>query len=234
MAGERILLVDDDNRTCQQVRKQLIREGFDVSTANTGAGALRKLADYEPQLVILDISLLVEPGNAPLDGIDVLQRIREDHDIPVMMLSATSVGAVKVMALTMGADDYMTKPFDAQEFVARVRVLLRRTAGKSPSSSEKHFPGLVIDPESRRVWKEGLEVSLTAIEFELLWTLARRPNRVYSREQLIELAWRHTYFGVAKVVDVHIGHIRKKIESDPACPKYIVTVRGVGYRFSPS
>jgi len=141
------------------------------------------------------------------------------------------VGAVKVMALTMGADDYLTKPFDPQEFMARVRAILRRMTRTGPSDSDLRFPGLRIDPEARRVWKDEQEVDLTAIEFELLLTLARRPNRVFSRDQLIEMAWKHSYYGVPKVVDVHIGHIRKKIESDASRPQYIVTVRGVGYRF---
>jgi len=231
MAGERILLVDDDRALAERVRKQLIREGYQVSVAEDGAGALKRVVEFEPDLVILDISLPADGGAEPLDGIEVLRRVREDHDTPVLMLSATSVGAVKVMALTMGADDYLTKPFDPQEFMARVRAILRRMTRTGPSDSDLRFPGLRIDPEARRVWKDEQEVDLTAIEFELLLTLARRPNRVFSRDQLIEMAWKHSYYGVPKVVDVHIGHIRKKIESDASRPQYIVTVRGVGYRF---
>lgn len=230
MAGERILIVDDDRAVLERIRKQLAREGYDVAVTEDGAGALRKVVELEPDLVILDISLAAGDGE-PLDGIEVLRRVREDFETPVLMLSATSVGAVKVMALTMGADDYMTKPFDPQEFLARVRVILRRLARTAPSAMDLHFPGLRIDPDARRVWKDEVEIELTAMEFELLLTLAKRPNRVFSREQLIELAWKHSYYGVPKVVDVHIGHIRKKIETDPARPQYIVTVRGVGYRF---
>ncbi|MCA9002826.1 MAG: response regulator transcription factor, partial [Planctomycetes bacterium] len=230
MAGERILVVDDDRAVLERVRKQLAREGYDVATSEDGAGALKKVVELEPDLVILDISLAAD-GAEPLDGIEVLRRVREDFETPVLMLSATSVGAVKVMALTMGADDYLTKPFDPQEFLARIRAILRRMSRTAPSASELQFPGLRIDPESRRVWKADEEIELTAIEFELLLTLARRPNRVFSRDQLIELAWKHSYYGVPKVVDVHIGHIRKKIEVDPAKPQHIVTVRGVGYRF---
>lgn len=232
MAGERLLLVDDDRPLCQQLRKQLVREGYHVSVAETGSEALRLVADTAPHLVILDISLAPERDGTPCDGIEVLRRIRMVHDTPVFMLSATAVGAVKVMALTMGADDYMTKPFDVQEFLARVQVIFRRMARTTPSDREKRFGALRIDPESRQVWRDGVEVILTAVEFELLWTLASRPNRVFSREQLIELAWKHTYYGVPKVVDVHIGHIRKKLERDAATPVYIKTVRGVGYRFS--
>lgn len=231
MADERILVVDDDHALLERVRKQLAREGYDVQVTEDGAGALKKVVEFEPDLVILDITLQSEGGGEPLDGIEVLRRVREDFETPVLMLSATSVGAVKVMALTLGADDYLTKPFDPQEFLARVRAILRRITRTAPSANELRFPGLRIDPESRRVWKDEREIELTAIEFELLMTLAKRPNRVFSRDQLIELAWKHSYYGVPKVVDVHIGHIRKKIETDPARPQYIVTVRGVGYRF---
>jgi DNA-binding response OmpR family regulator len=231
MAAERILVVDDDRAMLERVRKLLAREGYEVGVAEDGAGALRKVVEYSPDLVILDISLIADGGAEPLDGIEVLRRVREDHETPVLMLSATSVGAVKVMALTMGADDYLTKPFDPQEFLARVRAILRRMARTTPASTDLCFPGLRIDPEARRVWKDDQEVELTAIEFELLLTLAKRPNRVFSRDQLIELAWKHSYYGVPKVVDVHIGHIRKKIETDQARPQYIVTVRGIGYRF---
>ncbi len=231
MAGERILVVDDDLALLERVKKQLMGEGYTLATAVDGPDALKKLVSFEPDVVILDISLPAGEDEAPLDGIDVLRRVREDFETPVFMLSATTVGAVKVMALTMGADDYLTKPFDPQEFLARIQVILRRQARKAPSDSERRISGLRIDPESRRVWKDGVEVDLTAIEFELLWTLARRPNRVFNRDQLIEMAWKHSYYGVPKVVDVHIGHIRKKIEADPAHPRIIVTVRGVGYRF---
>lgn len=232
MAGEHLLLVDDDRPLCQQLKKQLVREGYAVTVAETAADALRLVAESAPALVILDISLAPDRDGTPCDGIDVLRRIRRDYETPVFMLSATAVGAVKVMALTMGADDYMTKPFDVQEFLARVQVILRRMARTSPSAVEKRFGDLRIDPESRQIWRGDAEILLTAIEFELLWTLASRPNRVFSREQLIELAWKHTYYGVPKVVDVHIGHIRKKLEQDPTNPVYIKTIRGVGYRFA--
>ncbi|MBX3176502.1 MAG: response regulator transcription factor [Candidatus Hydrogenedentes bacterium] len=231
MAAERILLVDDDRAMLDRLRKQLAREGYEVACTEDGAGALRRVVEFEPDLVILDISLPSDGGAEPLDGIEVLRRVREDFETPVLMLSATSVGAVKVMALTLGADDYLTKPFDPQEFLARVRAILRRMTRTAPSASELRFPGLRIDPESRRVWRDDQPVELTAIEFELLLTLAKRPNRVFSRDQLIEMAWKHSYYGVPKVVDVHIGHIRKKIEEDPLRPRYIITVRGVGYRF---
>lgn len=232
MARERILLVDDDRPLVERIRKQLVREGYEIAVAERGDDALRQVALFEPELVILDITLAgAARDDGPLDGIDVLRQVREEFETPVLMLSATSVGAVKVMALTMGADDYLTKPFDPQEFLARVQVILRRQACKSTSNPELNFKGLRIDPESRRIWRDGQTIELTAIEFELLIALARRPNRVFSRDQLIELAWKHSFYGGPKVVDVHIGHIRRKLERDPAHPQYIITVRGVGYRF---
>lgn len=232
MARERILVVDDDHLLLDRLKKQLTREGYEVVLAESGSDALRQVTLFEPNLLVLDITLANGQGEeGPLDGIDVLRQVREEFETPVLMLSATAVGAVKVMALTMGADDYLTKPFDPHEFLARVQAILRRGARTAPPSQDLHFKGLRIDPESRRVWKDGTLVDLTAIEFELLITLARRPNRVFSRDQLIELAWKHSFYGVPKVVDVHIGHIRRKIERDPASPQYITTVRGVGYRF---
>ena len=232
MPVEKVLIVDDDKKVVEKVTKLLKAEGFAVDTANTGLGAMKKVVQFEPNLLVLDISLPT-PNNEsePFDGIEVLKRVREEFDLPVLMLSATSVGAVKVMALTIGADDYLTKPFEANEFIARVKAILRRTRKNSISSQELLFGDLRIDPESRLVWKANKKIELTAIEFELLITLVRRPNRVFTRDQLIDLAWKHSYYGVPKVVDVHIGHIRKKIEDDPTQPRYITTARGVGYRF---
>jgi DNA-binding response OmpR family regulator len=232
MPVEKVLIVDDDKKVVEKVTKLLKAEGFAVDTAITGLSAMKKVVQFEPNLLVLDISLPTpNTESEPFDGIEVLKRVREEFDLPVLMLSATSVGAVKVMALTIGADDYLTKPFEANEFIARVKAILRRTRKNSISSQELLFGDLRIDPESRLVWKANKKIELTAIEFELLITLVRRPNRVFRRDQLIDLAWKHSYYGVPKVVDVHIGHIRKKIEDDPTHPRYITTARGVGYRF---
>ena len=234
MTSKRILVVDDDKKVTDKVARMMRSEGFTVESAQDGRSAMSKMLQFEPDLVVLDISLPVpKSSDEPFDGIEVLKRVREDFDTPVLMLSTTSVGAVKVMALTMGADDYLTKPFDTSEFTARVHAILRRSGLATPSAQVLDFGELRIDPESRSVWKSGRAVELTAIEFELLLTLARRPNRVFSRQQLIDLAWKHSYYGVPKVVDVHIGHIRRKIEDDPATPRHILTVRGVGYKFQP-
>ena len=232
MRPERILVVDDDKKILEQIRKLLSREGYAVEIDSDGKSAIKRVIQFEPDLVVLDISFPApEHGGEPFDGIEVLRQLRGEFETSVLMLSSTSVGAVKVMALTMGADDYMTKPFDSNEFIARVKAILRRTGRTRPSDEALRYGDLRIDPESRQVWKNEIVIELTAIEFELLITLARRPNRVFTRDQLIDLAWKHSYYGVPKVVDVHIGHIRKKIEDDPANPRHIATVRGVGYRF---
>ncbi|MBI2424232.1 MAG: response regulator transcription factor [Candidatus Hydrogenedentes bacterium] len=232
MAETRILVVDDDHEVAEKVRKLLTREGYAVDCVGDGDAALKRIVQFEPNLVILDITLpFARDEKDGLDGIDILRRVREEYETPVLMLSATSVGAVKVMALTMGADDYLTKPFNPQELLARVGAILRRARNSIPGDGTLEFEGLRIEPQTRRVWKGESPVDLTVIEFELLYTLARRPGLIFSRDQLIENAWKHSYYGVPKVVDVHIGHIRRKIEDDPTAPRYIVTVRGLGYRF---
>lgn len=234
MERSRILVVDDDREVLLELERRLVREGFDVTTASDGASALESLRLGRPDLTILDVSLPTTgggPAQRGIDGIEVLRRVREGGETPVLMLSATSLGAVKVMALSLGADDYITKPFDLDELVARVHAILRRARWSAPVGRTYSFRRLRLDPEGRRVWKDGRLVDLTAIEFELLMTLARRPGVVFSRDQLLDLAWRHSYYGVPKVVDVHVMHIRRKIEDDPAHPALITTVRGSGYRF---
>lgn len=233
MPSARVLVVDDDVKVLDRVRAHLKKEGYAVETASDGPGALKATRSSPPDLVVLDVNL---PGTGPeaedlSDGIEVLRRLREETDIPVIMLSTTSVGAVKVMALSLGADDYMTKPFDVVELTARIHAILRRARHDAPGDKLMVFRRLRLDPESRQVWKDGQPVELTTIEFELLHTLARRPGRAFTRDQLIEQAWKYSYYGVSKVVDVHVGHIRRKIEDDPLRPTLIATVRGIGYRF---
>ena len=228
-----VLVVDDDEKVLKRLNDHLRDAGFRVATASSGDEALSAIQAGSLDLVVLDVYLPTrKKGDVEtLDGIEVLRRIRAQGNVPVMMLSATSVGAVKVMALSLGADDYMTKPFDMEELTARIHAILRRTNSANEPSTALTFERLRLDPESRTVWKDGQQVDLTAIEFELLHTLARRPRRVFTRQQLIDLAWKHSYYGVPNVVDVHIGHIRKKIEDDPRHPTLIVTIRGTGYRF---
>lgn len=180
---------------------------------------------FQPDLVVLDIML---PG---LDGIEVLRRLRQESDVYVLMLTARADEMDKVVSLTVGADDYLVKPFSPRELVARVKAILRRGRGASLQGATLVFSRLRIDPEARWAWKDGEQVELTPIEFDLLHALARHAGRVLSREQLIEHVWGHDYYGDERVVDVHVGRLRKKVEDDPDNPTLIVTARGAGYRF---
>lgn len=169
-----------------------------------------------------------------MDGIELLTRLRRESEVYVIMLTAKSEETDKIIGLSVGADDYLTKPFSPRELVARVKAALRRYGHQGRDVSESQvlaFQHLRIDVDARQVWKDDRPIELTAIEFDLLHALAEHRGRVLSREQLLEWVWGYDFYGEERVVDVHIGHIRKKIEADPAQPELIVTVRGVGYRF---
>lgn len=229
----KILVVDDDARLLRAVQSQLEKLGYEAATATDGRAALELARSFVPDLVVLDVSLDdSRPAvKKPLDGIEVLRRLRDASDVPVLMLSATNVAVVKVMSLSLGADDYLTKPFDPAELGARIEAILRRVRKESPADQVLSFRRIRLDTGARRLWKDDEPVELTSIEFDILHALARRPGHVFTREKLIEAAWKGEYYGVAKAVDVHIGHIRKKLEDDPGRPTLIVTVRGTGYRF---
>ncbi|MCK6624802.1 MAG: response regulator transcription factor [Anaerolineae bacterium] len=222
-----ILVIDDEQSILNIVTAYLRAEGYTVHTASDGPGGLRAARTLKPDLLILDIML---PG---MDGIELLTQLRRESDVYVIMLTAKSEETDKVVGLSVGADDYLTKPFSARELVARVKAALRRY-GQSSGPAESGiltFRRLRIDAGARRVWKDDLPVELTTIEFDLLHALAEHRGRVLSREQLLERVWGHDFYGEDRVVDVHLGHVRKKIETDPANPEFIITVRGVGYRF---
>ncbi|MDH7486860.1 MAG: response regulator transcription factor [Anaerolineae bacterium] len=221
--SHKILVVDDEPTIVSTVQAYLEREGYTVYTAMDGLAALKAARAFRPDLVVLDIML---PG---MDGIEVLRRLRQESDVYVLML-ARADETDKVVGLTVGADDYLTKPFSPRELVARVKAILRRGRNAARGEPVLAFHRLRIDPDARRVWKDDEPVEMTAIEFDILHALARHRGRVLSREQLIEQVWGHDYYGDERVVDVHIGRIRKKLEDDPANPVLIVTVRGVGYR----
>ncbi|MBC8446707.1 MAG: response regulator transcription factor [Chloroflexi bacterium] len=220
-----ILVVDDEPAIVNTVQAYLEKEGYTVHAARDGHAALKAARAFRPDLIVLDIML---PG---LDGIEVLRRLRQETDVYVLMLTAKADETDKIVGLTVGADDYLTKPFSPRELVARVKAILRRGRGAGLSEPVLVFHRLRIEPDALRVWKDDQPVELTSIEFELLHTLARHHGRVLSREQLIEQVWGYDYYGDERVVDVHIGRIRKKVEDDPANPTLIVTVRGAGYRF---
>jgi two-component system alkaline phosphatase synthesis response regulator PhoP len=227
MSATKILVVDDEPTLVNTVRAYFEREGFAVHTALDGPSALEIARTFQPDLIVLDIML---PG---MDGLELLNTLRRESDVYVLLLTAKAEETDKLVGLTMGADDYMTKPFSLRELVARVKAILRRERSVQAPAHEivMVFGRLRIDVDAHRVWKDDLEVELTPIEFSLLHALARHPGLVLSREQLIEQVWNYDYYGDERVVDAHIGRLRKKIEDDPAKPTLIVTVRSTGYRF---
>lgn len=232
-AKYKILVVDDDLELLKEVKTYLEREGYDVATAVDGTSAIAYAQSADLDLVVLDINF-PDPESTKvhgIDGIEVLRVLREGDNVPVLMLSSTNISSIKVMALTLGADDFLAKPFDIKELEARIKAILRRAGQDSLADRTLTFKQLRLDPGERRVWKDGAPVQLTGIEFDILHTLAQHPEHVFTRRKLIEVAWKGEYQCVPKAVDVHIGHIRKKIETNPAQPVLIVTVRGTGYRF---
>ncbi len=226
-----ILIVEDEPSIAEVVGLYLSRAGFEVRTAGNGLAALDEVERAEPDLIILDLML---PG---ADGYEVTRRVRARSDTPIIMLTARKSEVDRIAGLEMGADDYVVKPFSAQELVSRVRAVLRRTgspAAHAGSSEERlEYGDLVIDPVSRRVTVAGSERSLTAREFDLLVTLARRPQAVFNRDKLLELAWGSADYIDPSTVTVHVRRVRAKIEADPSHPRHITTVWGVGYRFEP-
>jgi DNA-binding response OmpR family regulator len=223
---QRILVVDDEPHIVELVRYNLLQEGYDVATAGDGEGALAKARGERPDLIVLDIML---PG---IDGLEVCRRLRAESAVPIIMLTAKGGELERVVGLELGADDYVTKPFSPRELVARVRAVLRRQAREvSPPTHEPIRVGdLYLDAATHEVKLNGRVVDLTAREFELLGLLMRHPNRVFTRDFLLEHLWGYDFYGSTRTVDMHVSRLREKIEDDPARPTYIVTVRGVGYK----
>ncbi|TMJ95446.1 MAG: response regulator transcription factor [Actinobacteria bacterium] len=228
MAVEATILVVDDEESVQKLLAfPLEREGFRVVQARDGEEALDRFGAGTVDLVVLDLAL------PKLDGIEVCRRLRAQSDVPIIMLTARDDEVDKVLGLELGADDYITKPFSIREFRSRVRALLRR-AQLPPVSARADIirsDGLEIDLPRRVVVVRDQPVQLTYLEFELLRTLAAHPGRVYTRQMLLETLWGSADFRDPRTIDVHVRHLREKIESDPSEPEYIFTVRGVGYRF---
>ncbi|MCC6803565.1 MAG: response regulator transcription factor [Anaerolineae bacterium] len=219
-----ILVIDDEPPIRSIVEAYLKTEGHTVHLAENGVQGLALFRRHQPDLVILDIML---PG---MDGLEVLQHIRRESQVYVLMLTARSEEMDRVIGLTIGADDYLTKPFSPRELVARVKAILRR--GRNAEAAQVlAFRHLRIDDQRHEVFKDGALVELTALEFRLLKLLATYAGSVLSREQLLQQVWGYDFYGDDRVVDVHIGHIRQKLETDPADPQFILTVRGVGYKF---
>ncbi len=222
MANAKILVVDDEPGILKLVTSYLEKEGYQVYTAADGPSGLKAARAFKPDLIVLDIML---PG---MDGIEVLTHLRRESDVYVIMLTARTEETDKIVGLSVGADDYVTKPFSPRELVARVKAALRRlNTGTAKTGEVLSFQHVRIDVGSRQVWVDEQPVELTTTEFDLLRALAEQPGMVFSRERLLEKVWGHDYFGEIRVVDVHIGHIRRKIGE-----QFIATVRGVGYRFA--
>ncbi len=218
-----VLVIDDEPNVREIVQAYLEREGFEVQTASTGNQGLQLISDLEPQLIVLDVML---PG---IDGIEILKRIRPLNRTPVLLLTARGEEFDRVLGLELGADDYLTKPFSPRELVARVKAILRRTGFESSSEIVRHGD-LQFDPSTRQVHIAGMEILLSALEFDLLRVLLAQPMRVFSRNELIDAVWGGDFPGVDRVVDVHISSLRRKLGDDAERPRYLSTVRGVGYR----
>ena len=224
MSQTKILIVDDEPNIVQTVRAYLERESYAVQSASDGLSALKVAYTFQPDLIVLDIML---PG---IDGLEMLRQLRQTSDVYVLLLTAKADETDKIVGLTVGADDYLTKPFSPRELVARIKAILRRGRDNDTGERTLIVGSLRIDPETRQVWNDSRLIDLTTIEFDILHALARHPGRVLSREQLIEQVWGYDYYGDERVVDVHIGRLRKKLNDEAGDPEMIGTVRGVGYR----
>jgi DNA-binding response OmpR family regulator len=224
----RVLVVDDEENLVELVQGYLEREGYAVLSACDGPAAVALARDARPDLIVLDLML---PG---FDGLEVCRRVRQFSDAYVLMLTARAEEVDKIVGLSMGADDYLTKPFSPRELVARVKAMLRRprsgTAEPEPPPP-RHLGDLTIDEARHEVLKRGEPVALTARELELLATLAAHPGRVFTRAQLLERVWGSEFYD-DHVVEVHIGNLRRKLEDDPGRPRWVQTGRGVGYRLA--
>jgi DNA-binding response OmpR family regulator len=220
----RILTVEDDERIRTAVKLALEDEGWSVEEADTGEDALDAFQRQPADVVLIDIML---PG---IDGFDVCRQIRRHSDVPIIMVTARADTHDVVAGLEAGADDYLTKPFAPKELSARIRAMLRRVRSADPTSAHLRFGDLEIVPDEGVVRREGQEIHLTKTEFRLLVELAGSPGRVFSREVLLERVWGYGYFGDGRLVDVHVRRLRTKVEADPANPRHVVTVRGLGYK----
>jgi two-component system phosphate regulon response regulator PhoB len=225
---KRVLLIEDDRDIVELVRYNLEREGFQVAAATDGASGLAQIRKTPPDILLLDLML------PKLSGLDICKEIRRDstlNRLPILMLTARGEEADRVVGLEMGADDYVTKPFSPRELGARVKALLRRTEPTNEPRRVIEARGLSIDPSSYRVAREGKPVTLSTLEFRLLYYLATRPNRVFTRDQLLDAVWGTERFVTPRSVDVYIRRLREKVENDADHPGFLKTVRGAGYMF---
>ncbi len=225
MTSKRVLVVDDDVKTVELVKLYLNRDGYKVLTAYNGMEALRLAREGHPDLIVLDLML---PG---VDGLEVCRTLRSESDVPIIMLTARTTDEDKLTGLGLGADDYVTKPFSPRELAARVRAVLRRLPGERGPDEIKHGE-LTVNFVKREASLVGRSLNLTPIEFKLLGVLVKEPERVFSRDQLIEKALGYDFNGFDRTIDVHILNLRRRLEPDPSHPRYIKTVYGAGYKFT--
>ena len=220
----KILIIDDEELLVKGISYNLENEGYEVVTGFNGADAVRLAQDPEVRLIILDVMMPV------MDGLEACRRIREFSDVPVIMLTAKTEDMDKLLGFDNGADDYLTKPFNILELKARIRAILKRTNRRETETRIVRGP-ISLDSQSRNTYINGVPVELTAKEFDLVELLIRNPNRVYSRENLLDIIWGDDYRSDIRTVDVHIRRIREKLERNPASPEHIMTKWGVGYYF---
>lgn len=225
MTAPRILVVDDESPMVELIGEYLRSEGMEVALARDGPSALEAVRDRRPDVIVLDVML---PG---LDGFEVLRRVRTFSDAYVIMLTARAEEIDRIVGLSVGADDYVVKPFSPRELVARVKALLRRPRTATGDARTLNLGELVIDQPTRTATLRGELVPLTTIEFDLLLTLAREPGVVFPRQRLLDRVWGMDYVGDEHVVDVHLGNLRRKLGDHATRPTFIETVRGAGYRF---
>ena len=225
---QKILIVDDDENIAELISLYLTKECFETKIVYDGESALDALPSFKPNLILLDLML------PKMDGLEVCQQIREFSNVPIVMLTAKGEDMDKILGLEYGADDYITKPFNILEVKARIKAIMRRARSESEEKEKAktiETGDLKLDCESRRVFIAGKEINLTAKEFDVLELLVFNPNKVYSRENLLNIVWGYEYPGDVRTVDVHIRRLREKIEANPSEPKYVHTKWGVGYYF---
>jgi DNA-binding response OmpR family regulator len=230
---KKILIIEDEQDIARIIRDYINKNGYDATITTNGKEALDLINLLQPDFVILDIML------PDVDGIDLCRRIRENNNVPILILSARGSDTDKVLGLGFGADDYMTKPFSLSELLARIKSNLRRVESMIGSNLKQnehedivHFGEFILDKKGYKLTKEGTEISLSAKELELLFFLAKHKNQVFSKSQLLDAVWGYTTYGDESTITVYVRRIREKLEADPSNPKYIKTVWGIGYKFS--
>jgi DNA-binding response OmpR family regulator len=223
MSGKKVLVVDDDVKTVELVKVYLNRDGYRVLTANNGIDALKMARENHPDLIVLDIMM---PG---MNGLEVCRTLRDESEVPIILLTALTTDDDRLAGLNLGADDYVSKPFSPRELAARVRAVLRRIPGERGPEKIEHG-SLTVDFLKHEAYLEGKALNLTPIEFKILGALVKEPGRVFSRAQIIENALGHDFDSFDRTIDVHILKLRRKLEAEPHHPKYIKTIYGAGYK----